>query len=140
MNESNPPAAWLDTANAIVHSEIPEPPGVYGGSAGSKRGTSLNILDIYQAAVQQGGRSPGGVTTAYGVSEYGHWEFGGFTSTSMQTRANLDAGMLVEAANHSSSLSTDRALAGLSFRCAVGLQRLLRHVKLCQGFLFGRHR
>jgi beta-galactosidase len=115
MNESSPPAAWLDTANAIVHSELPSPRAYTVGQQAGSCGTSLNILDIYQAAVQRCGRTPTGVSTAYGVSEYGHREYGGFTSTSMQTRANLDAGMLIEAGNHSAALSTDRALAGLSF-------------------------
>ncbi len=117
MNESDPPASWLDTAQTIVHAEIPGTGQAYtvGQQAGSC-GTSLNILNIYQAAVQQCGRTPViSATSPYGISEYGHWEFGGFTSTSMQTRANLDTGMLIEAANHSSSLSADRGLAGLSF-------------------------
>jgi hypothetical protein len=120
MNESSPTTAWLDTAQAIVHTEIPGAGQAYtvGQQAGSC-GTSPNILDVYQAAVQQCGRSPGGVTTPYGVSEYGHWEYGpggnGFISTSMQTRANLDTGMLRQAYNHDSALSLDRGLVGVSF-------------------------
>jgi beta-galactosidase len=114
MNESTPPIVFADSAEAIVHTEYS---GAYtiGQDAGNVGVDYDNVMDIYQAAVQQGGRTPPTGAKPYGVSEYGHWEFGGFTSTSMQTRANLDTGMLNEAANHSSSLSTDRALAGLCF-------------------------
>ncbi len=107
-NESTPPASFCDSAQAVAHAEYP---GSQMYTCGQE---TNNILDIYQAAVQQGGRTYS-TTKPGGISEFGHWEYGGCTSTSNETRANGESGMYHQATNHSQALSSDRALAWLSF-------------------------
>jgi hypothetical protein len=72
-----------------------------------------NIMDVYQAAVQQGGRTYG-TTKPQAISEYGHWEYGGFTGTSNQPRSAGEAGLLILAGNQASAMSQDHALSWLA--------------------------
>jgi beta-galactosidase len=111
MNESSPPAAWSDTAQAIAHAEFP-------GDQMYTCGQETNdIMDIYQAAVQQGGQSPRSSGKPQAISEYGHWEWGGFTyggTSSNQPRGIGEAGMLTLAGNQDSAMALDHALSWLS--------------------------
>ena len=107
-NESTPPANFCDSAQRVAHAEYP---GDQMYTCGQE---TNNVLDIYMAAVQQGGRTYA-TTKPAGISEYGHWEYGGCTSTSNVTRVNGESGMLRQAFNHAQSLSTDRGLSWLSF-------------------------
>ena len=110
VNESNPPASFCDSTQAIAHAEYP---GNQMYTCGQETNT---IMDIYQAAVQQGGRTY--VTTKpQAISEYGHWEWGGFTygdTSSNQPRAIGEAGMLRLAGNQAIAMSRDHALSWLS--------------------------
>ncbi|MGB7569721.1 MAG: glycoside hydrolase family 2 TIM barrel-domain containing protein [Chitinivibrionales bacterium] len=91
MNESTPPASWCDSAQAIAHAEYP-------GDQMYTCGQETNhIFDIWQAAVQQSGRTDQANGKPQAISEYGHWEYGGFTYDSMssnQPRAIGEVGML----------------------------------------------
>jgi beta-galactosidase len=110
INESNPPASFCDSAQRIAHAEYP---GDQMYTCGQE---TNNILDIYQAAVQQGARTY--VTTKpQAISEYGHWEWGGFTyggTSSNQPRAIGEAGMLTLAGNQETAVSLNHALPWLS--------------------------
>jgi beta-galactosidase len=107
-NESTPPANFCDSVQRIAHAEYP------GNQMYTCGQETNNVLDIYLAAVQQGARTYN-TTKPTGISEYGHWEYGGCTSTSNVTRVNGESGMLRQAFNHAQSLSTDRGLSWLSF-------------------------
>ena len=111
MNESVPPAAWCDTAQAIAHAEYP-------GDQMFTCGQEANhIFDIWQAAVQQSGRTDQGNTKPQAISEYGHWEYGGFTyggTSSNQPRAIGEAGMLQLGSNQADAMNQDHALSWLS--------------------------
>jgi beta-galactosidase len=107
MNESSPPADFCDSAQAIAHAEYP---GDQMFTAGQEYN---NTLDIFQAAVQQGGRTPTS-SKPCAISEYGHWEYGGFTGTSQQPRSAGENGMLTLAGNQADAMSQDHALSWLS--------------------------
>lgn len=111
MNESAPPAAWSDSAQAIAHAEFP-------GDQMFTCGQETNdIMDIYQAAVQQGGQTARTSGKPQAISEYGHWEWGGFTyggTSSNQPRGIGETGMLTLAGNHAAAMSGDHALSWLS--------------------------
>jgi hypothetical protein len=73
-------------------------------------------MDIYQAAVQQGGRTYASAKPQ-AISEYGHWEYGGFTyggTSSNQPRGIGEAGMLQLASNQTDAMNLDHALSWLS--------------------------
>jgi beta-galactosidase len=106
-NESNPPKVFADSTQAIAHAEFP------GNQMYTCGQESNNVMDIYQAAVQQGGRTYS-TTKPGAVSEYGHWEYGGYTGTSQQTRASGETGMLQLAKNQAEAMSSDKALSWLS--------------------------
>lgn len=108
MNESSPPKAFCDSAQAIAHAEYP------GDQMFTIGQESNNVLDMYQAAVQQGGRTPATTAKPCSISEYGHWEYGGFTGTSQQPRSGGEAGMLILAGNQADAMSQDHALSWLS--------------------------
>jgi hypothetical protein len=109
-NESAPPASFSNLTQAAAHEEFP---GDQMFTCGQE---SNNIMDIYQAAVQQGGRTYGS-SKPQAISEYGHWEYGGFAfagTSSNQPRYNGEAGMLQLASNQTSAMSQDHALTWLS--------------------------
>ena len=111
MNESVPPASWCDSAQAIAHAEYP-------GDQMFTCGQETNhIFDIWQAAVQQSGRTDQGNAKPQAISEYGHWEYGGFTYDSMssnQPRAIGEVGMLQLGSNQADAMNQDHALSWLS--------------------------
>jgi hypothetical protein len=106
-NESKPPASFAEAAQSAAHAEYP---GAQMFTCGQE---SNNIMDIYQAAVQQGGRDYAGSKPA-AISEYGHWEEGGFTSTSNKTRADGEKGLLDQAENHVWGMNENHKLSWLS--------------------------
>ena len=110
-NESAPPAAFTTQMFNAAHAEFP-------GDQMYTCGQETNhILDIWQAAVQQSGRTSQGNSKPQAISEYGHWEWGGFTyggTSSNQPRAIGEAGMLTLASNQTSAMSQDHALSWLS--------------------------
>jgi hypothetical protein len=111
MNESTPPAAWCDSAQAIAHAEYP-------GDQMFTCGQETNhIFDIWQAAVQQSGRTSQGNSKPQAISEFGHWEYGGFAfagTSSNQPRYNGEAGMLQLGTNQADAMRQDHALTWLS--------------------------
>ena len=111
MNESTPPAGWCDTAQAIAHAEYP-------GDQMYTCGQETNhIFDIWQAAVQQSGRTDQGNAKPQAISEFGHWEYGGFTyggTSSNQPRAIGETGMLQLGSNQADAMNLDHALPWLS--------------------------
>ncbi|MBN1129502.1 MAG: hypothetical protein JXA71_10975, partial [Chitinispirillaceae bacterium] len=110
-NESSPPATFSNRMQAAAHQEFP---GNQMFTCGQETG---DIMDIYQAAVQQGGRTARSSGKPQAISEYGHWEWGGFTvggTSSNQPRSIGEAGMLTLAGNHASAMSQDHALSWLS--------------------------
>jgi beta-galactosidase len=111
MNESSPPAVWCDSAQAIAHAEYP-------GDQMFTCGQETNhIFDIWQAAVQQSGRTLQSGTKPQAISEFGHWEYGGFTyggTSSNQPRAIGEAGMLQLGSNQADAMNQDHALSWLS--------------------------
>jgi beta-galactosidase len=110
QNESAPPASFATLTQAAAHEEFPGDQMFICGQE------TNNIMDIYQAAVQQGGRTYG-TSKPQAISEYGHWEYGGFTyggTSSNQPRAIGEAGMLQLAANQSDAMNQDHALSWLS--------------------------
>jgi hypothetical protein len=106
-NESAPPASFATQCQTAAHEEFP---GDQMFTCGQE---TNNIMDIYQAAVQQGGRTYS-TTKPQAISEYGHWEFGGFTGTSNQPRSAGEAGLLTLAGNQASAMSQDHALSWLA--------------------------
>jgi beta-galactosidase len=109
-NESAPPASFANLTQAAAHEEFP---GDQMFTCGQETG---NIMDIYQAAVQQGGRTYASAKPQ-AISEYGHWEYGGFTyggASSNQPRAIGEAGMLQLAGNQAEAMNQDHALSWLS--------------------------
>jgi beta-galactosidase len=117
MNESAPTAVWCDTAQAIAHAEYPgDQMYTCGQDAPGSCGAPLLKMDIFQAAVQQCGRN-NYVSKPQAISEYGHWEYGGFTyggASSNQPRAIGEAGMLQLAGNQADAMNLDHALSWLS--------------------------
>ncbi len=110
-NESAPPASFSNVTQAAAHEEFP---GDQMYTCGQEGG---DIMDIYQAAVQQGGRTARGSGKPQAISEYGHWEWGGFTyggTSSNQPRELGEAGMLTLASNQASAMSQDHALSWFS--------------------------
>ncbi|MBN2189109.1 MAG: DUF4982 domain-containing protein [Chitinispirillaceae bacterium] len=110
-NESAPPSAFTTQMHNAAHAEFP---GDQMFTCGQE---SNHILDIWQAAVQQSGRTSQGNSKPQAISEYGHWEWGGFTyggTSSNQPRAIGEAGMLTLASNQTSAMSQDHALSWLS--------------------------
>ncbi|MBN1757504.1 MAG: DUF4982 domain-containing protein [Chitinispirillaceae bacterium] len=107
-NESNPPESFARSAQQAAHEEYP------GNQMFTTGQESNNIMDIYQAAVQQGGRTYSTGKPA-GISEYAHWEEGGFQSTSNRTRADGEAGLLQQAKNHVSGMDQNHQLSWLAF-------------------------
>lgn len=96
MNESNPPASWCTPAQTLAHAEYPGSQMYTCGQDFPSGGTPLCSFDITQAAVQQGGRTSH-CNQPQAISEFGHWEYGGFTyggTSSNQPRAIGEAGML----------------------------------------------
>jgi hypothetical protein len=106
-NESAPPATFANQCQTAAHEEFP---GDQMYTCGQE---SNNIMDVYQAAVQQSGRTYG-TTKPQAISEYGHWEYGGFTGTSNQPRSAGEAGLLILAGNQASAMSQDHALSWLA--------------------------
>ena len=106
-NESAPPASFSSQCQAAAHEEYP---GDQMYTCGQDKN---NIMDVYQAAVQQGGRTYS-TSKPQAISEYGHWEYGGFTGSSNQPRSAGESGMLTLAANQASAMSQDHALSWLS--------------------------
>jgi hypothetical protein len=116
-NESAPPASFAAVTQAAAHEEF-QGDQMYtcGQDASGSCGTLLNIMDVYQAAVQQCGRTTLS-TKPQAISEYGHWEWGGFDyggTSSNQPRAIGETGMLTLAGNQASAMSQDHALSWLS--------------------------
>jgi len=110
-NESAPPASFTNQMQAAADQEFPTDQLFTCGQEAS------DILDIYQAAVQQNGRTARGSGKPQAISEYGHWEWGGFTyggTSSNQPRAIGETGMLTLASNQASAMSQDHALSWLS--------------------------
>lgn len=107
-NESSPPGSFARAAQAAAHEEYP---GDQMYTVGQETG---NVMDIYQAAVQQGGREYSTSKPA-GISEYAHWEEGGFTSTSNRTRADGESGLLEQAENHVWGMNQNHGLSWLAF-------------------------
>ena len=110
LNESNPPASFSTLTQAAAHQEFPGDQMFTCGQEGN------NIMDIYQAAVQQGGRDYAGSKPA-GISEYGHWEYGGFTygaAASNQPRSTGESGMLQLARNQADAMNLDHGMSGLA--------------------------
>ena len=98
MNESNPPAAWLDTRECDRSRGNSQSPRVYdrgsrAPAAGRRRIFLISTRQRCSSAAGPRRRRP----RPMAFRSIGHWEYGGFTSTSMQTRANLDAGLLIQA-------------------------------------------
>jgi beta-galactosidase len=109
-NESAPPASFATLTQTAAHEEFP---GDQMFTCGQETG---NIMDIYQAAVQQGGRTYASAKPQ-AISEYGHWEYGGFTyggTSSNQPRGIGEAGMLQLASNQTDAMNLDHALSWLS--------------------------
>jgi beta-galactosidase len=106
-NESAPPASFATQCQTAAHEEFP---GDQMYTCGQE---ANNIMDIYQAAVQQSGRTYS-TSKPQAISEYGHWEYGGFTGTSNQPRSAGEAGMLTLAGNQASAMSQDHALSWLA--------------------------
>jgi hypothetical protein len=107
-NESKPPASFAEAAQSAAHEEYP-------GNQMFTCGQETNkVMDIYQAAVQQGGRDYSTSQPA-GLSEYGHWEEGGYTSTSNRTRADGEKGLLEQAENHYWGTNENHKLSWLAF-------------------------
>ena len=117
MNESAPTAAWCDSAQAIAHAEYPgDQMYTCGQDAPGSCGAPLLKMDIFQAAVQQCGRN-NYASKPQAISEYGHWEYGGFTydsTSSNQPRAIGEVGMLQLASNQADAMNLDHALSWLS--------------------------
>ncbi|MBN1761243.1 MAG: DUF4982 domain-containing protein [Chitinispirillaceae bacterium] len=107
-NESDPPESFAGSAQTIAHEEFP---GNQMFTTGQEANT---IMDIYQAAVQQGGRDYSTGKPA-GISEYAHWEEGGFESTSNRTRADGESGLLEQAENHVWGMNKNHELSWLAF-------------------------
>lgn len=106
-NESDPPKSFASAAQTAAHEEYP---GNQMFTCGQETG---NVMDIYQAAVQQGGRTYSTSKPA-AISEYGHWEEGGFTSSSNRTRADGEKGLLEQAENHVWGMNENHKLSWLS--------------------------
>ncbi len=106
-NESDPPKSFASAAQTAAHEEFP------GNQMFTCGQEANNVMDIYQAAVQQGGREYSTSKPA-AISEYAHWEEGGFTSTSNRTRADGEKGMLEQAENHVWGMNKNHELSWLS--------------------------
>jgi hypothetical protein len=106
-NESDPPSSFATKCQSAAHEEFP------GDQLFTCGQETNNIMDVYQAAVQQGGRTYS-TSKPQAISEYGHWEFGGFTGSSNQPRSAGEAGMLTLAGNQASAMSQDHALSWLA--------------------------
>jgi beta-galactosidase len=110
MNESNPPSSWCTNAQSIAHAEYPGNQMYTCGQDMPSCGTPLCTFDVFQAAVQQCGRNSY-CNKPQVVSEFGHWEYGGFTfagTSSNQPRYNGEAGMLQLASNQADAMNQDR--------------------------------
>jgi hypothetical protein len=106
-NESAPPATFANQCQTAAHEEFPGDQMYTCGQESNK------IMDVYQAAVQQSGRTYS-TTKPQAISEYGHWEYGGFTGTSNQPRSAGEAGLLTLAGNQASAMSQNHALSWLA--------------------------
>ncbi|MBN1128129.1 MAG: hypothetical protein JXA71_04050 [Chitinispirillaceae bacterium] len=106
-NESAPPSSFSQQCQTAAHQEFP---GDQMFTCGQE---TSNIMDIYQAAVQQGGRTYS-TSKPQAISEYGHWEYGGFTGSSNQPRSSGESGMLTLAGNQTSAMSQNHALSWLA--------------------------
>ncbi len=107
-NESHPPADFSNKMQKAAKEE-------FAGSQMFTCGQESNkVMDIYQAAVQQGGRKPK-TGRVQGISEFGHWEYGGFTGTSNQPRSAGEKGMLKLAWNQTDAMSKNHGLKWCSF-------------------------
>ncbi len=106
-NESKPPQSFAGAAQDAAHEEFPDSQMFTCGQEAN------NVMDVYQAAVQQQGRTYSTGKPA-AISEYGHWEEGGFTSTSNRTRADGEKGLLEQAENHVWGMNENHKLSWLS--------------------------
>jgi beta-galactosidase len=116
MNESQPQSitggqAFVDSAQAIAHAEYP---GDQMFTCGQE---TSHDLDIWQAATQQNGRTSQGNSKPQAITEFGHWDYGGFNyggTSSNQPRAIGEAGMLQLGSNQADAMNQDHALSWLS--------------------------
>ena len=120
LNETSFDYTYAQNAMAIGHAEYP------GDQCYVAAWAHDSVYDIYIATPNAGARSYSGSTPMI-VSEHGHWEYGGNSSTSDVHRANTvtadsysggEAAMLQQAWNHQESHHINR---GLSNMCADGV-------------------
>ena len=123
LNETGFTSTYASTAVSIGHAEYP---GDQCFVAGWKYGwpSESVIYDVFIATPPASARTYNGVLPLI-VSEYGHWEYGGQSSTSDVHRATWvggyssgEAAMLQQAWNHQEGLHLNR---GLSNMCGDGL-------------------
>ena len=108
---------WTDpnytpTAMSIGHSEYP---GNQCYIAGWKDGGMWGepaLYDIFIATPSAGARTYDGPLPLI-VSEHGHWEYGGLSSTSDVHRGDGEAAMLQQAWNHQESHNLNRSLSNM---------------------------
>jgi len=109
LNETYFDSTYASTAVSIGHNEYP-------GSYISGWRSYYNY-DIYICTPTAGAREYDGPLPLI-IDEYGHWEYGGSSSTSDVDRSDGEAAMLQQAWNHQDGLNQNR---GMTYLCGDSL-------------------
>ncbi len=103
LNESNFSDEWAQMAQRIVHEEYP-------GDQAFSAAWKWSRADIFIGASQHNVRTTADLRPII-ISEYGDWDYGGFTSTSRQAREAGDRAMLTQADNVQDGASRNVAVS-----------------------------
>jgi beta-galactosidase len=112
-------AAFMNSAQTAAKEEFGNSTQMFTcGEETSSGGASNAIMDVYMSSGQHGVYAYSGPRPCV-ISEYGDWEFGGFTSTSRVDRSQGESAMLTQVTNQAlgnttTGLSTFYALSWLT--------------------------
>jgi beta-galactosidase len=105
-------ASFLTSAQTTAHEEFNNSDQMFTcGEETENKGTSNAIMDLYMSSGQHEVYSYAGSRPCV-ISEYGDWEYGGFTSTSRVDRSQGEAAMLKQVSNQCGGLNV---ISGLSW-------------------------
>ncbi len=110
LNESRFNKQWADNAHKYGHEEYPgDQMFTCGWSSNFSSTPTKVVFDVMIGASQHNIRD-NQTTQPVMVCEYGHWDYGGHSSTSNVAREAADAPLLVQCDNHQDGHNKNRAL------------------------------
>lgn len=110
LNESRFNDAWAQAENTLAHEEYPGDQMITCGWGGKMSAPPNGVVfDVQVGASQHKMRDYAGTKPGI-VCEYGHWDYGGSSSTSNVAREAADALHLVQCDNHQDGHNKNRAL------------------------------